>query len=304
MQQLTQFEKKLQNLKEILSGYDKLAVAFSGGVDSTFLLKIASDVLGENVTAITVNSSSISKREFGEALEFTASIGVRHIIHEINEFEIEGFSSNPPERCYICKKSIFEGIKAIASKDGIYTIADGSNADDLNDYRPGMKALAEMLVVSPLLEAGLTKSEIRELSKQAGLASWDKPALACLATRIPFGHQITKEKLRMIEEAEEYLMGLGFRQVRVRHHGEIARIEVAAGERERFWTGGMNAETKLAIMEDVSRKLKEIGFRYVTLDLEGYRTGSMNEGLISTEGVIDSGGVLGYEGVISTVDNG
>lgn len=244
-------------------------IGFSGGVDSTFLLKVAKDVLGDRVLAVTASSSIFPKREMNEAIEFAKRIEVKHKVIESEELNIEGFSKNTKNRCYYCKFELFSKMMDIAKNEGFQYVADGSNADDTGDFRPGMTAACKLGVRSPLLEANLTKNDIRLLSKEMGLPTWDKPSFACLSSRVPYGQEITSQKLRMIDEAEQYLLDLGFRQVRVRHHGDIARIEVDPDERSKFFN--------IDIMDDVADKLKSIGFNYVTLDLKGYRTGSMNE---------------------------
>lgn len=264
-----QVHEKLNNLKENIRNMGNLAIAYSGGVDSTFLLKVAHEVLGEKVLAITARSSTYPEREFKQSVDFAQQIGANQIVIVSEELEIDGFSKNPVNRCYFCKKELFTKVQEVAREHGISYMADGSNVDDLGDYRPGMQATSELEVVSPLRAAGMTKEDIRILSKEMGLPTWDKPAFACLASRFPYGHDITKEKLEMVDKAEQYLLDLGFRQVRVRHHGDVARIEVPASDRNRFF------DTDL--MDKVGGKFKEIGFSYTALDLKGYRTGSMNE---------------------------
>lgn len=262
---------KLTILKRKIEEMEKIAIAFSGGVDSTFLLKVAHDLLGDNVVAVTACSSTYPDREFKEASVFAKNTGVKHIVIFSEELEIEGFSDNPPDRCYYCKYELFTKIRKVADEHGLTCIADGSNMDDLNDYRPGMKAIQELKVISPLMEARLKKEEIRHLSRVFGLPTWNKPAFACLSSRFPYGQKISREKLRMIDQAEQYLLDLGFKQLRVRHHGDIARIEVAPSERSRFYDG--------QLLDQVYEAFKQIGFIYTALDLKGYRTGSMNEKL-------------------------
>lgn len=261
--------EKLEILKKNIKHLGCMAVAYSGGVDSTFLVKIAHDVLKDKAIAITARSSTYPVREYQEAVDFVRKNGIRHISIVSEELDIEGFSRNPINRCYFCKKELFTKIGEIAKENGLDYVADGSNVDDLGDYRPGMIATKELSVVSPLKEAGLTKDDIRLLSKEMGLPTWDKPAFACLASRFPYGQEITREKLGMVERAEQFLLDLGFRQVRVRHHGEVARIEVAGSERSKFFDE--------QLMDRIYAELKKIGFAYVALDLKGYRTGSMNE---------------------------
>lgn len=269
---MLEIKKKLEILKENILELGSLAVAFSGGVDSTFLLKVAYDVLKENVIAVTASSSTFPDREFKESIDFARKLGVKQIIIVSEELEIEGFADNPINRCYFCKKEIFTKLKETAKSENIKFVADGSNIDDLGDYRPGMAAVLELGILSPLKEAGLTKDDIRILSKEMNLPTWDKPAFACLSSRFPYGQKITKEKLQMVDKAEQYLLDLGFKQVRVRHHGEIARIEVAYFERRKFFDE--------ELMDEIHKKFKEIGFRYSAIDLKGYRTGSMNEAIL------------------------
>ncbi len=265
--------KKHQDLlKRFQSDLEKLgslAVAYSGGVDSTFLLKIAHDVLKDKVIAMTARSATFPEREFKEASNFARSAGIKHIIIKCAELKIKGFSDNQPNRCYLCKYELFSKFKAVAGKHHIQNIAEGSNIDDLSDYRPGSRVLKELGIISPLQDAGFRKDAIRKLSKKMGLPTWDKPSFACLASRFPYGEKITRDKLAMVDKAEQYLFDLGFKQVRVRYHGDTARIEVAEGEMRKFFN--------LKLMNNVCKKFQKIGFAYCALDLKGYRTGSMNE---------------------------
>ena len=266
---------KLEKCKDILKNLGSVAIAFSGGVDSTFLLKVACEQLGERAIAVTARSSTYPKREFDEAVRFAGSLGTRHIVIESEELDIPNFAGNPANRCYYCKHELFAKVKEAANREGIEHVADGSNLDDLLDYRPGQRAAKEYAVATPLKDAELTKEDIRLLSREMGLPTWDKPAFACLASRFPYGQTITKEKLKMVEDAEQFLLDMGFRQVRVRHHGELARIEVDPVERGLFFEADR--------MDRVYDRLKTIGFIYVSLDLKGYRTGSMNETLSAGE---------------------
>jgi len=264
-----ELQNALKQLARHLEKMGSLAVAYSGGVDSTFLLKVAHDVLSDRAIAVTAQSPTYPEREFKEAAEFARSAGIQHMVIQSEELEIEGFTDNPPNRCYLCKYELFSKIKEMAGKHGIPFIAEGSNIDDLGDYRPGLQAIKELGIISPLKDAGLGKEAIRILSKQMGLPTWDKPAFACLASRFPYGVKITREKLAMVDRAERYLLELGFKQVRVRHHGDTARIEVSPAEQSKFF----NPE----LMGNVYRQFQKIGFAYAALDLRGYRTGSMNE---------------------------
>ena len=270
-------KEKLEKLKENLKALGSVAVAFSSGVDSTFLLSVAREVLGNNCIAVTVQSGTFPGREFAEAKEFCKSTGIRHFVCHVNEMEIPGFGNNPRNRCYICKKEIFTKIRELADIQKILYVVEGSNLDDLSDYRPGLVAISELGIKSPLREAGLTKNEIRKLSKERKLPTWNKPSFACLASRFVYGEQITAEKLSMVEQAENFLMELELVQERVRIHSSenpevsnaIARIEVLPEDFD------LVLKNRLAICQ----KFREIGFDYVSLDLAGYRTGSMNETL-------------------------
>ena len=264
-------KEKLEALRTYLKGLGSVAIAFSSGVDSTFLLKVAHDMLQDRCIAVTAMSCSFPKRELEEAKAFCRKEGIRHIVVESEELEIEGFCQNPKNRCYLCKRELFEKIGQIAEKEGLAAIAEGSNLDDNGDYRPGLQAVAELGVKSPLRACGLDKQDIRVLSKMLGLPTWEKQSFACLSSRFVYGETISKEKLSMVDQAEELLLDLGFHQVRVRIHGTIARIEILPAEFERL----LQEETR----KQIYTKLKALGFSYVTLDLLGYRTGSMNETL-------------------------
>ena len=268
---MDQLREKQEKLKEILRSWEHVAVAFSGGVDSTFLLKTAKDALGNRVLAVTARSLSFPKRELDEAAAFCARNGIEHVIVDSEELDIDGFSKNPVNRCYLCKTELFTKIRAIAHRRGIMHIAEGSNADDPGDFRPGMRAVAEQGILSPLRMAGLNKADIRQLSKELGLPTWNKQSFACLSSRFPYGESITPEKLRMVDKAEQFLLDRGFHQVRVRHHGNLARIETDEA--------GFSAMADAALRREIDEKFRELGFSYVSLDLRGYRTGSMNETL-------------------------
>ena len=264
-------EKKLNDLKKYIADLKSLAVGFSGGVDSSFLLAVAHEVLNDRAIAVTAVDASIPERELEEAKAFCKERGIRHILCKVDPLSIDAYRNNTPDRCYFCKKGVFSNIRKIAEENGIEYVAEGSNTDDMGDYRPGLRAVSELSVKSPLREAGLSKAEIRMLSKEMGLPTWSKPACACLASRFVYGEEITEEKLHMIDSAEQFLIEHGFFEERVRMHGNIARIEVPPADIARI-----AAED---IRDAIYERFKSLGFMYVTLDLKGYRTGSMNEAL-------------------------
>ena len=268
-------EDKLSKLKEIVSKLESVVVAFSGGVDSTLVAKVCYDTLKDNSIAVTARSETYPDFEFKESQKLAREIGIKHLVVDTSELAIEGFANNPPERCYFCKTELFGKLKEIAKEHGFLNVADGANLDDTQEFRPGLKASKELNVRSPLKEAGLKKEDIRKVSKLLNLPNWNKPAYACLSSRFPYGQSITEEKISMVSEAETYLRGLGLIQFRVRHHETIARIEILPED--------IHILTNSPAREELTAKFKKIGFTYVTLDLEGYRSGSMNEILSETE---------------------
>lgn len=263
---------KYNKLKEILKEMGSVIIALSGGVDSVFLVRVAHEVLGDKVLAITCDSPSFPHEEKEFARQMAQKYGFRHQIIQTKEIENEAYAANPSNRCYFCRQEMYGDIEAIAKEEGIAYICDGFNFSDQGDYRPGHTAAVERKVRSPLYEAGLSKDDIRILAKAFGLPNWDRPASACLASRIPYGTRVTRERLLQIEKAEEFLRSLGFRQVRVRHHDKLARIETDPAEFPLFFESQNYVK--------ISQTLKGLGFMFVTLDLQGYRTGSLNEEIL------------------------
>jgi len=268
-------DQKWEHLKALLHEMKPAVLAYSGGVDSSLLLRAASEVMGPGLIAVTAVSETYPAGELQSAKNFARSLGVTHRVLYTEELASEAFVRNSPDRCYFCKNELFEKLRKLADTEGISFVIEGSNTDDLNDLRPGRKAAGEHAVLSPLIGAGLSKSEVRELARGLELPVWDKPSLACLSSRIPYGTRINPEILKAVQTAEDHLRAHGFRQLRVRHHGDIARIEVDRPDFAKLLSSG--------VAERITAALKEIGYTYVCLDLAGYRTGSMNEGIRSSE---------------------
>lgn len=261
---------KYDRLSAILRTMGSVAIGYSGGVDSTLLLKVAADLLGPRAVAMIGRSETYPTREFEEAMSLAAGMGARVVVVRTEETDVVKFQENPPDRCYFCKTELFGKLQEVAEQEGVEWIADGTITDDLGDFRPGMKAKSEKNVRSPLLEAEFSKADVRELSRHLGLSTWDKPAFACLSSRFPYGMGITRENLTRVDDAETFLRDRGFRNFRVRFHDErTARVEVGPEEISRLFDD--------ALRNDLVTRLKSLGFTYVTLDLQGYRTGSMNE---------------------------
>ena len=271
-------DRKLDQLDKLLKSYEKVIVAFSGGVDSTFLAEAAKRALGDNALAVTAVSDSYPEREMKAAQDIAKQIRIRYETINTDELETEGYASNPTNRCYFCKTELFEQIRPIAEQYKIGTTVYGAIPDDVGDHRPGMDAAKQMGIQAPLIDVNLTKSEIREVSKRWGLPTWDKPAFACLSSRFPYGTRITRENLRLVDRAEQFLFDLGIRQFRVRHHDTLARIEVDPQEIEFI--------AAKSIRTQINEKFKSLGYEHVALDLQGYRSGSLNEGLLNVSKLI------------------
>ena len=266
-------EQKARKIKSLILEMDSALVAFSGGVDSTLVLALAHDVLGEKALAVTAQSASMPDREMKACHQLAKEIGVKHLVVKTEEMSNPNYRANPANRCYHCKTELYSSLKKVAQQENILNILNGTNTDDLGDYRPGLDSAREQGVRSPLVEAEFNKQEVRELSRKMELSVWDKPAMACLSSRIPYGQPVTPEKLAMIEQAEDVLLSLGFEQTRVRHHGDLARIELGKNEIPRY-------QNDKSVQKAVEEKLKALGFNNVVLDPEGYRMGNLNSALL------------------------
>ncbi len=264
-----ELQAKYDRLVETIRALESAIVAFSGGVDSTFLARATRDALGIRALLVTADSETYPEAELAETRRLAELLGMRHVVIETRELDNPDYAKNPPNRCFFCKEELFTKLKQVAEREGVAHLIYGANMDDLGDHRPGMQAARQMGVGAPLIEAGLTKAEIRELSRELGLPTWDKPSFACLSSRFPYGDQITAEKLRQVDAAEAFLRSLGFRQFRVRHHDRLARIEVPLQEIPRLWEEGRH--------DKIVARFREIGYLYVAVDLLGFRSGSMNE---------------------------
>jgi pyridinium-3,5-biscarboxylic acid mononucleotide sulfurtransferase len=269
-------QSRYRHLHEVLRDLESVAVAFSGGVDSTFLGWAARDALGDRALLVTADSESYAGGELEEARRLAELIGLRHLVIRTHEVENPDYAANPPNRCFFCKEELFTRLEPIAAVEGLRHLVYGATVDDLGDHRPGMASARQRGVKAPLIEAGLGKADIRALSQAVGLPTWDKPAMACLSSRFPYGTPITPEKLRQVDQAEAFVRGLGFREFRVRHHGDLARLEVAKGEMGRLWEDGR--------AEAIAARLSELGFIHVTVDLQGFRSGSLNAALLKLRG--------------------
>lgn len=271
----TELLHKKNKLESLIRDMGSAVVAFSGGVDSALVLAVAHAVLGDKVLAVTARSESLPMRELDEARKLAQTIGVQHLVIHSEEMNSADYRSNPVNRCYFCKSELYAKLRSIADERRLNRVVNGVNLDDMGDYRPGLAAAEEAHIQSPLRDAGFGKKDIRALSRELGLPTWEKPAMACLSSRIPYGQPVTPEKLSMIERAEDFLISRGFRQVRVRHHGDIARVELPKEDIAKFFEGDLPGR--------VQSRFKEIGFKYVAVDIEGYRTGSLNETLPKTK---------------------